>query len=134
MHPADATRLLHQTVDYHQAEDPTTGGSRLLDPQTYIGVTTAPDLHNYIQGCSYVNLCKLLIIETANPVLHSVWGNTLAGRTCGRCIESYLGRELTSLSQAADNVIVTEQERQRLEHLYELNPGSVKGGICEHCL
>ena len=134
MHPADATRLPHQIVDFHQAEDPSTGQSRLQDPQTFVGATVAPTLFNYIKGCSYVNLCKLLILETTNPMLFSVWGNTLAGRTAGKCIEGYLGKELTLLTEICDNVLVSQVEKDRLEDLYSQNPGCVKGGICEFYL
>ena len=131
MSPSEADILLRDVVRFHKEEDPVTKRSRLTDPGTFLGPGQAPRLRQYIQGCSYVNLCKLVYIEVTNKVLYDLWGNVLEHRSARKGLEGYLGTELTSLTELAHKVLIPQPEIERLQELYMARPGGVYANICQ---
>ena len=102
----------------------------MTDPGTFAGPGQAHRFRQYIQGCSYVNLCKLVYIEVINKGLYDLWGNVIEHRMANTGIESYLGKELTQLTVVCHKILIPQEEMDRLQAIYTRHPGAVHANVC----
>ena len=103
---------------------------RLPDPTTYDKPGEAPNISNFLQGCTYLNLCKVHQLRAMNPNLAKAWEVTIMNRRARSTINAMLGEELEDLLKLARDYITDDDEITRFGRVYRKAPERIRPRVC----